>query len=107
MGETEMGTDGGEDRAVAGVGRHIWRCAAGCATLVGLFVVFLLLKPGSATFFNTADNATQTLIEVIAFLLALPILLPRFVRQRGSERGSRGFSVASLSPVLLALGILS
>jgi signal transduction histidine kinase len=80
--------------------------------LCGLFVVYLLIKPGTPQTVTLVDNLIQGLLEGVGLLLALSLWL--------SGGGRKGLSVRSLLPgaagtnpaqrwvpLLLGLGILS
>ena len=78
----------------------------------GLFVTYLYLKPTPQHMFTFGDNLLQVVLEMVGLLLALPILLPKSIR----EQARGGFSQLCLSwwmpkgsvvPLLLACSILS
>ncbi len=76
---------------------HLRRCLFSLAVLVALYTLFLLLQPGSPSFFAVGIDLGAAALEVVAVLLALPLALPRPVQQpRPRNTGA---------PLLLALGI--
>jgi len=80
--------------------------------LGGLFVTYLLLKPGTAHTVTLVDNLMQGLLEGVGLLLALTPWLPLGGRKGASTRsllpGAAGTAHAQhWVPLLLSLGILS
>jgi two-component system cell cycle response regulator len=75
---------------------------------IGAYVAFLLAHPGSASHFRAGDNIGETCIELLAFLIALPLGIPRHHdRTDGTRFRITVRDRAQLAPLLLALGILS
>jgi diguanylate cyclase len=78
----------------------------------GIFVVYILLKPTPPDKFTFGDNLLQAVLETVGLLLALPILLPKSIREQARGRLSRGclswwMPTGSIVPLLLACSILS
>ena len=60
--------------------------------LTGLFVFYLLIKPGGPNQVNLGDNLTQGLLEAVGLLLTLPLFW---------HRGGRGDDSRFHSPGML------
>ena len=80
--------------------------------LSGLFVVYLLGKPGTPQTVTLVDNLMQGLLEGVGLFLTLPLWLPGGGRMWLSVRsllsGAAGMNpVQRWVPLLLGLGILS
>ena len=78
----------------------------------GLFLTYLLFKPIQPALFTFGDNLLQAVLETVGLLLALPILLPRSIREQARARSSRGWlnwwmPTGSVVPLLLACTLLS
>src|SRR6266576_823197 len=78
----------------------------------GRFLIYLLFKPIQSTVFTFGDNLIQAALETVGLLLALPILLPRSIREQARARSSRGWlnwwmPTGSVVPLLLACTLLS
>jgi diguanylate cyclase len=78
----------------------------------GLFLIYLVFKPIQPALYTFGDNILQAGLETVGLLLALPILLPRSIREQARERSSRGWldwwmPTGSVAPLLLACSILS
>jgi signal transduction histidine kinase len=80
--------------------------------LNGLFVAYLLVRPGLPQAVTLVDNLTQGLLEGVGLLLALPLWL-FWARRKGPSAGSLQPNAAVTNPnqrwvpLLLSLGILS
>src|SRR5713226_1149632 len=79
--------------------------------LCGLFVAYLLIKPGTPQTVTLVDNLIQGLLEGVGLLLALSLWLPGGGRKGLSVRsplpGAAGTNPAQRwVPLLLGLGIL-
>jgi hypothetical protein len=92
--------------------RSLWKSALLILALTGLFIAYLLIKPGGPRLVNLGDNLSQGLLEAVGLLLTLPL----FWQGRGRERrlpAPFGGDVALARspqrwvPLLLGLGILS
>ena len=92
--------------------RSLWKSVLLILVLTGLFVAYLLIKPGGPKLVNLGDNITQGLLEAVGLLLTLPLF------GQGSGRGGRfpapftGHVAPARTPqrwvpLLLGLGILS
>jgi hypothetical protein len=92
--------------------RSLWKSALLILMLTGLFVVYLLIKPGGPKLVNLGDNIAQGLLEAVGLLLTFPLFW------HGSGRGGRfpapftgrvapARTLQRLVPPLLGLGILS
>jgi hypothetical protein len=82
-------------------------------TLTGIFVIYLLFKPGGSSpgVVTFVDNVIQGLLEVVGLLLTLPLFLYGFGRTRQkhvtfAERVAPGRIGQRWVPVLLGLAIL-
>ena len=53
----------------------LWKSALLILILTGLFVVYLLVKPGPPQAVTLVDNLTQGLLEGVGLFLALPLWL--------------------------------
>jgi signal transduction histidine kinase len=76
--------------------------------LNGLFVAYLLVRPGSRQTLTFVDNLTQLLLEVVGLLFALPLCLP-WKGQNALLLPESAVKTRSQRwvPLLLGLGILS
>ncbi|MFL5657734.1 MAG: hypothetical protein ACJ8CB_26580 [Ktedonobacteraceae bacterium] len=92
--------------------RSLWKSGLLILILIGLFVTYLLVKPGGQERLTFVDNIIQGLLEGVGLILALPL----FVQGIGQIKQSRPsfaerIDLAKTSqrwvPVLLGLGILS
>ena len=63
--------------------RSLWKSALVILVLTGLFVAYLLIKPGGPKMVNLGDNIAQGLLEAVGLLLTFPLLW------QGSARGRR------------------
>ena len=92
--------------------RSLWKSVLLILVLTGLFVAYLLIKPGGPKLVNLGDNITQGLLEAVGLLLTLPLF------GQGNGRGGRfpapftGHVAPARTPqrwvpLLLGLGILS
>jgi hypothetical protein len=80
--------------------------------LTGLFVVYLLFKPGNPAWVTLVDNLVQGLLEGVGLFLTLPLFLQRNHPSESAPESSLSRSVPSQMmqrwvPLLLGLGILS
>lgn len=91
--------------------RSLWKSTLLILVLTGLFVAYLLIKPGGPKSVNFGDNIIQGLFECIGLLLTLPLFLQGIGRignrhvsfaEQGAARKSQRWV-----PLLLSLGILS
>jgi diguanylate cyclase (GGDEF)-like protein len=78
----------------------------------GLLLIYILFKPIQPALYTFGDNLLQAGVEMVGLLLALPILLPRSIREQARARSSRGWldwwmPTGSAAPILLAFAILS
>jgi diguanylate cyclase (GGDEF)-like protein len=92
--------------------RILWKPLSLLIFCSGLFVAYLYLKPAPPHMFTIGDNLLQATLEMGGLLLALPILLPKNIREqaRGGfyQRCLSWFMPAgSVVPLLLACSILS
>src|SRR5258706_4936353 len=53
--------------------RSLWKSALLILMLTGLFVVYLLIKPGGPKLVNLGDNIAQGLFEAVGLLLTFPL----------------------------------
>ncbi len=92
--------------------RALWKGTLLILMLTGLFVAYLLIKPGGPKAVNLGDNITQGLLEAVGLLLTFPLFW------QGSGRGGRfpapftGHAAPARTPqrwvpLLLGLAILS
>src|SRR6266566_9707104 len=93
--------------------RSLWKSALLILTLTGLFVSYLLFKPGgsSPTLVTFVDNVIQGLLEGVGLLLTLPLFLHGIGRTRqGNVSFAERVAPARIGqrwvPVLLGLAIL-
>src|SRR5258708_12129337 len=68
--------------------RSLWKSALLILVLTGLFVVYLLIKPGGPKLGNLGDNITQGLLEGIGLILTLPLFLRGIGRTRTRQTSS-------------------
>src|SRR6266849_2412929 len=92
--------------------RTLWKPLSLLLAGIGLFLAYLLLKPVPAAQFTFGDNLLQSALEVVALLLALPILLPASAPKQGAVRSSLRWLAwwtpsGSVVPLLLACTLLS
>jgi uncharacterized membrane protein (DUF485 family) len=92
--------------------RSLWKSGLLILALTGLFVIYLLLKPGGHGPVTFVDNVIQGLLEVVGLLLALPVFLQGIGRTGRSptsfaERVAPARTGQRWVPLLLSLGILS
>src|SRR6266566_9976899 len=90
----------------------LWKSALLILMLTGLFVVYLLIKPGEPRLVNLGDNISQGLLEAVGLLLTLPLFWQR--SGRGGRFGTPFTGDVALArtpqrwvPLLLGLAILS
>ena len=94
------------------IARALWKPLSLLIFCTGLFLIYLLFKPVPSTLYTFGDNLLQVALEMVALLLALPILLPRSIREQARAHSSRGWldwwiPRGSIVPLLLACTILS
>src|SRR5207248_921019 len=65
----------------------LWKSALLILVLTGLFVVYLLVKPGPPQAVTLVDNLIQGLLEGVGLFLALPLWLI-WSRRKGPSDGS-------------------
>src|SRR5438270_3665224 len=108
-------TTGWEQVTKTQPGRYVhslWKSALLILVLTGLFVAYLLVKPGPPQAVTLVDNLIQGLLEAVGLFLALPLWFIWSRRKRPSD-GSLLPNVAVTNPsqrwvpFLLSLGILS
>ena len=94
--------------------RSLWKSGLLILTLTGLFVIYLLFKPGgsSPNLVKLVDNVIQGFLESVGLLLTLPLFLHGTGRtkQKNSsfaERVAQARMGQRWVPLLLGLGILS
>ena len=95
----------------AHIARVLWKPLSLLIFCTGLFLIYLLFKPIQPSQFTLGDNLLQAALETVGLLLALPILLPRSIREHARARSSRGWldwwmPTGSVVPLLLAGSIL-
>ena len=92
--------------------RSLWKSALLILVLTGLFVAYLLVKPGPPQAVTLVDNLIQGLLEGVGLLFALPLWLI-WGRRKGPSDDSLLPNAAVTNPsqrwvpFLLSLGILS
>jgi signal transduction histidine kinase/CheY-like chemotaxis protein/HPt (histidine-containing phosphotransfer) domain-containing protein len=84
--------------------RSLWRSGGLILLITCLFVVWLLVKPGTHAQFVAGDNVLQGLLECAGLALALPLGLSRRRELHGAP-SSR--AIRHWAPLLLSCGILS
>src|SRR6266567_2593710 len=90
----------------------LWKSALLILMLTGIFVVYLLVKPGPPQAVTLVDNLSQGLLEGVGLFLALPVWFI-WGRRKGPSDGSLLPNAAVTNPsqrwvpFLLSLGILS
>jgi diguanylate cyclase (GGDEF)-like protein len=94
------------------IARALWKPLSLLTFCTGLFLIYLLFKPMPPALFTFGDNLLQAALEMIGLLLALPILLPRSIREQARARSSRGWldwwmPTGSVVPLLIACSLLS
>ena len=92
--------------------RSLWKSDLLILALTGLFVTYLLLKPGGPGPVTFVDNVIQGLLEGVGLMLALPVFLQGIGRTGRSptsfaERVAPARTGQRWVPLLLSLGILS
>src|SRR5437764_15385606 len=92
--------------------RSLWKSGLLILILTGLFVAYLLIKPGGPERVTFVDNIIQGLLEGVGLLLALPLFVRGIGRIRQSppsfaERVAPAKTSQRWVPLLLGLGILS
>src|ERR1051326_1646313 len=90
----------------------LWKSALLILVLTGLFVAYLLLKPGPPQAVTLVDNVIQGLLEGVGFFLALPLWFIWNRRNKPLDDSLLSNTAeTNLSqrwvPILLGLGILS
>ena len=92
--------------------RVLWKPLSLLIFCTGLFVAYLFLKPTPPHMFTFGDNLLQAVLETVGLLLALPILLPKSIREQARGHFSQRclswwMPTGSVVPLLLACSILS
>ncbi len=92
--------------------RVLWKPLSLLIFCTALFLTYLLFKPIPPGMFTLGDNILQAALEMVGLLLALPILLPKSIREQARARSSRGWQdwwmpTGSVVPLLIACSILS
>ena len=91
--------------------RVLWKPLSLLIFCTGLFLAYLLLKPTPSGMFTLGDNLLQAMLETVGLLFALPILLPKSIREQARGRSSQRWldwwmPTGSVVPLLLACSIL-
>jgi len=94
------------------IARALWKPLSLLIFCTGLFLIYLLFKPIPPDIFTYGDNLLQAVLETVGLLLALPILLPKSIRDQARGRSSQRWldwwmPTGSVVPLLLACTILS
>jgi diguanylate cyclase (GGDEF)-like protein len=94
------------------IARVLWKPLSLLTFCTGLFLIYLLFKPTPPDIFTYGDNLLQAVLETVGLLLALPILLPKSIREQARGRSSQRWldwwmPTGSVVPLLLACSILS
>ena len=92
--------------------RSLWKSLVLILLFTGLFVVYLLFKPGNPASVILVDNLIQGLLEGVGLLLTLPLFLQSNYRSEHASELSLPSPALSQTmqrwvPLLLSLGILS
>ena len=92
--------------------RSLWKSALVIFVLTGLFVAYLLIKPGGPKAVNFGDNIAQGLLEAVGLLLTLPLFWQGSARGRRYPAPFTGHVAPARTPqrwvpLLLGLAILS
>src|SRR6266566_2767578 len=92
--------------------RSLWKSGLLILILTGLFVTYLLVKPGWPERVTLVDNIIQGLLEGVGLMLALPFFVQGIgrIKQSSPSFAERVASVKTSQrwvPLLLGLGILS
>lgn len=92
--------------------RSLWKSGLLVLVLTGLFVTYLLVKPGGPQPVTFVDNIIQGLLEGVGLILALPLFVQGIGQIRQSppsfaERVAPAKTSQRWVPFLLGLGILS
>ncbi len=94
------------------IARVLWKPLSLLIFCTGLFLAYLLLRPTPPGMFTLGDNLLQIVLETVGLLLALPILLPKSMREQARARSSHGWldrwmPTGSVVPFLIGCSILS
>jgi diguanylate cyclase (GGDEF)-like protein len=94
------------------IARALWKPLSLLIFCTVLFLTYLLFKPVPPALFTYGDNLLQAALEMVGLLLALPILIPRSIREQARARSSQRWRnwwmpTGSVVPLLLACSILS
>ena len=73
------------------IARALWKPLSLLIFCTGLFLIYLLFKPIQPALFTFGDNLLQAVLETVGLLLALPILLPKSIREQARGRSSRSW----------------
>jgi hypothetical protein len=92
--------------------RLLWKSVLLILILTGLFVIYLLIKPGGPNLVNLGDNISQGLLEGVGLLLTLPLFWHQSGRVGRFPVPFTGHVAPARTPrrwvpLLLGLGILS
>jgi diguanylate cyclase (GGDEF)-like protein len=92
--------------------RVLWKPLSLLIFCTGLFLTYILFKPAPPGMFTFGDNLLQAVLEIVALLLALPILLPKSLREQARGRFPNRWlhwwmPTGSVVPLLLACSTLS
>src|SRR5260370_17269932 len=92
--------------------RSLWKSGLLVIVLTGLFVAYLLVKPGGPARVTFVDNIMQGLVEGVGLILAVPFFIQVIDRIRQSppsfaERVTPAKTSQRWVPLLLGLAILS
>ncbi|HYX48647.1 MAG TPA: hypothetical protein VE843_02815, partial [Ktedonobacteraceae bacterium] len=91
--------------------RVLWKPLSLLIFCTGFFLAYLLFKPTPPGMFTLGDNLLQLVLEMVGLLLALPVLLPKSIREQARVRTSKCWKywwmpTGSVVPLLLASSIL-
>ena len=92
--------------------RVLWKPLSLLIFCTGLFLAYLLLRLAPPGMFTLGDNLLQAVLETVGLLLALPILLPKGIREQARGHSSQRWlawwmPTGSVVPLLIACSILS
>jgi diguanylate cyclase (GGDEF)-like protein len=90
--------------------RVLWKPLSLLIFCTGLFLAYLLFRPAPPGLFTLGDNLLQAALETVGLLLALPILLPKGLREQARGRSSQPWydwwmPTGSVVPLLIASSI--
>ncbi len=92
------------------IARALWKPLSLLIFCTVLFLTYLLFKPIQPALFTYGDNLLQAALEMVGLLLALPILLPRSIREQAKARSSQRWldwwmPTGSIVPLLIACSL--